>query len=202
MKISAWAIRNPIPVALLFILLTISGAVAYLRMPVKQFPNIALPIVNVTVTQSGAAPTEMENQVTKPIENALTGVAGIRNINSTVTLGVSNTTLEFELGTDLQKATDDVRTIVERTRVELPPGIDPPTVQRIDLDSAPVMTYAVSAPQMGDTELAWFIDNEVTRVLQAKNGVGQVSRIGRVSHRCAGWARQCRGGRADHPGDR
>jgi HAE1 family hydrophobic/amphiphilic exporter-1 len=178
MKISAWAIRNPIPVVLLFIILTISGSVAFLRMPVKQFPNVQLPIVTVSVTQSGAAPTEMENQITRPIENALTGVAGIKNVSSTVTTGSSSTTLEFELGTDLQKAVDDVRTIVERTRVQLPPGIDPPSVQRLDLDSAPVMTYAVSAPAMGDTELAWFIDNDVARVLQAKNGVAQVSRIG------------------------
>lgn len=178
MRISAWAIRNPIPVALLFILLTISGIVAYTRMPVKQFPNINLPIVTVTVTQSGAAPSEMENQITRPIENALTGVQGIKNISSNVTLGVSTTTLEFELGSDLQKATDDVRTVVERTRVELPQGIDPPTVQRVDLDSAPIVTYAVSAPAMSDTQLAWFIDNDVTRALQAKRGVGQVSRIG------------------------
>ncbi|EJU13432.1 cation/multidrug efflux pump AcrB [Sphingomonas sp. LH128] len=178
MRISAWAIRNPIPVALLFILLTVSGAVAYMRMPAKMFPNVALPIVSVTVTQSGAAPSEMENQVTRPIENALTGVAGIKNINSTVTLGASTTSVEFEYGTELQKATDDVRTVIERTRVELPQGIDPPTVQRVDLDSAPVVTYAVSAPQMGATQLAWFIDNEVTRAIQARKGVGQVSRIG------------------------
>lgn len=178
MRISAWAIRNPIPVVLLFILLTVSGVVAFMRMPIQMFPNVALPIIAVTVTQNGAAPSEMENQVTRPIENALTGVAGIKNINSTVTLGASTTTLEFEFGTELQKATDDVRTVIERTRVDLPQGIDPPTVQRVDLDSAPVVTYAVSAPQMGDTELAWFIDNEVTRALQSQKGVGQVSRIG------------------------
>ncbi|HEX8056861.1 MAG TPA: efflux RND transporter permease subunit [Novosphingobium sp.] len=181
MKISAWAIRNPIPVSLLFILLTLAGAVAFLRMPIKQFPNVQLPIVTVTVTQSGAAPTEMENQITRPIENALTGVAGIKNVNSTVTTGTSTTTLEFELGTDIQKAVDDVRTIVERTRVQLPAGIDPPSVQRLDLDSAPVMTYAVSAPAMGDTQLAWFVDNDVARVLQAQPGVAQVSRIGGAS---------------------
>ncbi|GGC00997.1 multidrug transporter AcrB [Novosphingobium endophyticum] len=178
MRISAWAIRNPIPVTLLFILLTVSGAVAFMRMPIQMFPNVALPIVTVTVTQNGTAPSEMENQVTRPIENALTGVAGIKNIGSTVVLGASTTTVEFELGTELQKAIDDVRTVIERTRVELPQGIDPPTVQRLDLDSAPVVTYAIIAPAMGNTQLAWFIDNEVTRALQARSGVGQVSRIG------------------------
>jgi hydrophobic/amphiphilic exporter-1 (mainly G- bacteria), HAE1 family len=181
MKISAWAIRNPIPVSMLFIILTLAGMVAFLRMPIKQFPNVQLPIVVVSVTQSGAAPTEMENQITRPIENALTGVAGIKNVNSTITTGSSSTTLEFELGTDMQKAVDDVRTTVERTRVQLPSGIDPPSVQRIDLDNAPVMTYAVNAPAMSATQLAWFIDNDVARQLQAQPGVGQVSRIGGAS---------------------
>lgn len=178
LRISAWAIRNPIPVTLFFILLTIAGIVAYTTMPVKQMPSVSLPYVSVTVTQAGSAPSEMENQITRPIENALTGVAGIKNINSTVTLGTSSTGIEFELGTDMQKATDDVRTAVERTRVLLPSGIDPPSVQRIDLDSTPVLTYAVTAPAMGETELAWFLDNDVSRALQALGGVAQVARIG------------------------
>ena len=178
LRISAWAIRNPIPVAMLFILLTVAGAVAYLRLPVKMFPNASLPIVTVTVTQSGAAPAEMENQITRPIENALTGVSGIKNINSTITTGTSSTTVEFETGTEIQRAVDDVRTAVERTRAELPNGIDPPTVQRLDLDNTPIATYAVSAPDMTASQLAWFIDNDVARVLQAQAGVARVSRIG------------------------
>ncbi|MDE2410157.1 MAG: efflux RND transporter permease subunit [Sphingomonadales bacterium] len=178
LRISAWAIRNPIPITMLFGLLTLSGMVAYARLPVKQFPNVQLPIVTVTVTRNGAAPSEVENQITIPIENALSSVTGVKNINSTVTLGASTTSLEFELGTDLQKATDDVRTMVERTRVQLPPGIDPPSVQRIDLDNSPVTTYAVSAPEMDDADLAWFIDNDVSRRLQVETGVGQVTRIG------------------------
>lgn len=178
LRISAWSIRNPIPVVMLFILLTISGVVAYLKMPVKQFPNVALPIVTITVTQSGAAPSEIENQITRPIENALTGVAGAKSINSTATLGTSQTTVQFELGTEMQKATDEVRTAVERTRVQLPAGIDPPTVQRVDMDSAPVMTYSVSAQNMTATQLAWFVDNDVARALQAQRGVAQVLRVG------------------------
>lgn len=177
-RISAWSIRNPIAVTMLFVILTIAGIVAYVRMPVKQFPNVALPIVTVTVTQNGAAPSEVENQITRPIETALSGVPGIKSITSTVTLGASNTTIEFELGSDLQKATDDVRTTVERTRVQLPAGIDPPTVQRVDLDNAPVLTYAVNASDMSATQLAWFIDNDVSRALQAQKGVAQVSRVG------------------------
>ncbi|WP_062793202.1 efflux RND transporter permease subunit, partial [Sphingobium herbicidovorans] len=108
----------------------------------------------------------------------LSGVAGVKHISSTAVLGSSTTTVEFELHSDMQKATDDVRTAVERVRVELPPGIDPPLVQRLDIDSAPILTYAVTAPAMGDTELSRFIDKVVTRALQAQQGVAQVRRIG------------------------
>lgn len=177
-RISAWSIRNPIPVVSLFILLTIAGIIAYVGLPIKQFPNVTFPIVAVTVTQNGAAPSEMENQITRPVENAMSGVAGVKHISSTVVLGVSTTMIEFDLQSDMQKATDDVRTAVERTRVDLPNGIDPPLVQRLDIENAPILTYAVSAPGMGGTELSRFIDKVATRALQAQDGVAQVNRIG------------------------
>ncbi len=178
MQISAWGIRNPIPVTLLFAVLTVAGLLAYAFMPVKSSPSTSFPFVTVTVTQSGAAPAEIENQIARPIENALASVTAVKSTSSAISLGVLYTTVEFEMGTDMQQAVDDVRTAVERTRAELPGGIDPPTVQRLDFDNAPVATLAVSAPRMGATELAWFIDNTVARALQAQKGVARVVRIG------------------------
>ncbi|NYD89134.1 efflux RND transporter permease subunit [Sphingomonas melonis] len=180
LQISAWAVRRPIPVVTLFIALTLAGIVAYLQLPVKRFPNVALPIVSVGVTQSGAAPQELETQVTRPVENALAGVAGVKHVSSNVSLGSSTTTIEFVLHTDMQKAIDEVRTAVERVRVQLPQGIDPPTVQRVDIESAPIVTYAVQAPGMSEADLSWFIDDTVSRALQAQPGVAQVSRVGGV----------------------
>jgi len=177
-RISAWAIRNPVPVAILFIALAIAGLSAFARLPVKHFPNITFPAVEVIVTQSGAAPTEMENQVTRPVEDSLSGISYVKHIVSTVSLGQSQTMIEFELGTDMQKATDDVRTAIDRERVNLPTSIDPPLVERIDVDSAPILTYAVAAPNMSDTQLSWFVDDTISRALQAQDGVAQVSRVG------------------------
>jgi HAE1 family hydrophobic/amphiphilic exporter-1 len=177
-RVSAWAIRTPTPVMLLIAALTIAGLIAYIALPVKQFPNVEFPIVAVSVTQSGAAPAEVETQITRPIEDALAGIAGLRHISSTVSLGASNTTAEFELGADMQKATDDVRTAVERARAQLPGGIDPPSTRRVDISGLPIVTYAVSATGMSPAELAWFIDDTVARTLQAQSGVSQVSRVG------------------------
>ncbi|MGH6997578.1 MAG: efflux RND transporter permease subunit, partial [Phenylobacterium sp.] len=83
--ISAWAIRNPVPVTLLFIGLLVAGMIAYSGLAVKQFPNIQFPVVAITVTQSGAAPGEMETQITRPVEDAMSGITGVKNIQSVVT---------------------------------------------------------------------------------------------------------------------
>jgi HAE1 family hydrophobic/amphiphilic exporter-1 len=180
LRISALAIRNPIPVAILFIALTLMGLISYGQLPIKQYPNISFPVVAVTVTQSGAAPTEMETQITRPIEDAVAGIAGVKHIASDITLGASTTSIEFELGSDMQKATDDVRTAIDRTRVLLPPGIDPPNIQRVDIDSAPILTYAVSSNALSSVDLSWFVDDTVARAVQAGKGVAQVSRVGGI----------------------
>ena len=177
-RISAWAIRNPTPVSLLFVALTIWGVLAYGSLPIKHYPNVNFPLVSVTVTQSGAAAPEMESQITRPIENALATIPHIKHVSSSVTLGSSGTYVEFELGTDMQKATDDVRTAVDRVRASLPSTIDAPQVTRIDVDGAPILTYTVSSTQLSPTELSWFVDDTITTQLQALKGVAQVSRVG------------------------
>jgi HAE1 family hydrophobic/amphiphilic exporter-1 len=180
LRISAWAIKNPIPVAVLFIALIIAGIGCYMILPVKQFPNVEFPAVTVTVTQSGAAPGEMETQVTRPIEDAVAGISNVKTIRSSVVQGASTTTIEFNLGEDLQKVTDEVRSKVDQTRSLLPREIDEPIVQRLEITSAPIITYAVAAPNMSPTELSWFIDDTVTRALQGEKGVAQVARVGGV----------------------
>lgn len=181
LMISAWAIKNPVPVAVLFVALLLAGVVAYTGLYVKMFPNVQFPMVSVTVTQNGAAPGEMETQITRPIEDAMAGIPNVKNIYSTVTLGVSTTNIEFELGEDLQKKTDEVRSRVDQTRAILPREIDEPTVTRVELDSQPILTYAVAAPEMSDVELSWFIDDTISRLLQAEPGVAQVARVGGVT---------------------
>ncbi len=180
--ISAWAIRNPIPVAVLFIGLVMSGLIAYSGLAVKQYPNIQFPVVAVTVTQSGAAPGEMETQITRPVEDAIAGVTGVNNISSVVTQGVSTTSVEFEIGENIQKKTDEIRSKIDQSRAQLPRDIDEPQVTQVEVDSAaPILTYAVSAPTMSEEELSWFVEDTVARVLQTAKGVAQVGRVGGVA---------------------
>jgi HAE1 family hydrophobic/amphiphilic exporter-1 len=180
--ISAWAIRNPVPVTLLFLGLVIAGLLAYSNLAIKQFPNIQFPIVAVTVTQSGAAPGEMETQITRPVEDAIAGITGVDNVQSVVTQGVSTTSIQFEMGEDLQKKTDEVRAKMDQARQVLPRDIDEPQVIQVEIDSAfPIITYAVEAPSMSDEQLSWYVDDRIARELQTARGVAQVSRVGGVA---------------------
>jgi HAE1 family hydrophobic/amphiphilic exporter-1 len=181
LRISAWGIKNPVPVAILFLALVLVGLVSYSRLPIKQRPNVTFPDIVITITENGAAPSEVETQITRPIENAMAGLPNVETIQSTVTRGVSTTQIEFPLGADMQKMTDDVRTRVDQTRVELPRDIDPPTVQRADIDSEAILTFAVTSPGMSDVDLSWYIDDTVARTLQAVDGVAQVQRVGGVN---------------------
>ena len=178
LRISAWSIRNPIPVIMMTLLFTIAGLFAYASMPVSQFPNLAMPVMSVTIIQEGAAPSEIESQITRVVEDSVASINKIDTLNSTVTLGKSSTIIQFEIGTDMQKAVEDVRTSVDRIRSELPDGIEPPIVQRLDWDVAPVATYVVSAPKMSMTQLSWFMDNTIARELQELDGIALAQRIG------------------------
>jgi HAE1 family hydrophobic/amphiphilic exporter-1 len=177
-RVSEWAIRHPVPVALLFIAAVIAGLISYNALPIKNYPNIEFPAVLIQVTRSGAAPAEMETQITRPVENALAGLSNVESIGSNITQGTSVTVIQFQLGEDTQKAYDDVRAKIDQIRNTLPKEIDPPVVQRLEVDDNAIVTYAVSAPSMSEPDLSWFIDNTVSRDLQAEPGVSQIQRLG------------------------
>lgn len=179
-NISGWCIRNPIPPIILFMLLSVAGIFALTGLDIEEEPNIDVPWVSVTVTQSGAAPIELETQVTRKIEDAVAGVANVKHVRSTVASGMSSTDIEFELGASSDRATNDVREAVTRIRQQLPRGIDEPVVQRQDFVGDSAITYTVASKKLSPRELSWIIDNDVSRALMSTPGVGQVYRFGGV----------------------
>ena len=179
-QISSWAIKNPIPIILLFLLLTLGGVVGFMGMRINSNPDIDFPLVNVTAARPGSAPAEMEVQVTRLIEDSLAGLSGVRHITSNISDGVSTTVIEFELGTDTDRATNDVRNAMTGLRASLPQDMQEPGVQRIDITGDALITYVVRSPTMTPEQISWFIDNEMSRALLALGGVGQVNRSGGV----------------------
>lgn len=179
-NISAWAIRHPLPPLLLFAVLMLVGLQAFNRLPITQFPNIDVPVISVTVGQSGAAPAELESQVTKKVEDAVASIAGVKNITSTMSDGSSNTAIEFRLEIPTEQALQDVKDAVARIRSDLPGGVDEPIVQKIDVEGQSIQTYAVEAPGMTLEQLSWYVEDVVIRQIQSLPGVGRVDRYGGV----------------------
>ncbi|MEI4486174.1 efflux RND transporter permease subunit [Frigidibacter sp. MR17.14] len=178
MNFSAWSIRNPIAPILAFVLLMLMGWKAFNALPVTRFPNIDVPLVSVTVAQPGAAPAELEGQVTKLVEDAVAGVTGVKNIISTVSDGTSQTSVEFRMEIPTDQAVTDVKDAIDRIRSDLPGDVEEPIVSRIDVEGQAILTYAVSSPDMTIEELSWFVEDVVTRRLQGQPGIGRVDRYG------------------------
>jgi hydrophobic/amphiphilic exporter-1 (mainly G- bacteria), HAE1 family len=177
---SAYSIRRPIPSILLFIVLCMMGLVSFMQLPVTKFPNIDVPVISVTVTQSGAAPSELETQVAKRVEDAIAGVTGVKRLITTLNDGRSVTIVEFQLEVNVEKAVNDVKDSIAKIRAELPRTVDEPIIEKIDVEGQAILTYAVASPGMTLEQLSWHVDDVVKRKLQGARGVGRVTRIGGV----------------------
>jgi hydrophobe/amphiphile efflux-1 (HAE1) family protein len=180
-NVSALAIKRPLPSIVVSIILLFLGWTSFLQLPITRLPNADIPMISVVVSQFGAAPAEIEAQVTKTIEDGVSGVEGVRHISSSITDGLSVTTIIFRLETNTDKALNDVKDAVTRVRFNLPRNIEEPLVQRVDVVGLPIVTYAASAPGKSPEQISWFMENTVKRSLQDVKGVAQVEIIGGVT---------------------
>ncbi|OLP52537.1 ABC transporter permease [Rhizobium rhizosphaerae] len=178
MNFSAWAIRNPIAPILAFVLLLFMGYQSFNKLPITRFPNIDVPIVSITVTQSGASPSELEAQVTKEIEDAVAGISGVKHVTSTISDGQSMTAVEFNMEVPTPQAVQDTKDAIDRIRGTLPASIDEPIVSKVDVEGQAIQTFAVSAPNMTLEEISWFVDDTIKRALQGQPGIGKIDRYG------------------------
>jgi multidrug efflux pump subunit AcrB len=181
LNISAWAIRNPTPAILFFILLTIAGLLGFQSMKVQDLPDLELPTVTVTASLPGASPSQLETDVARKLENALATVQGVRHIYSTLTEGEVSLRIEFRLERPIQQALDDVRDAVARTRADLPAALRDPVIKKEELSGTPILTYSISSSRLDNEALSWFVDNDISKSLLAVKGVGAVTRVGGVS---------------------
>ena len=179
-NISGWSIRKPVPSIVLFAVLLLLGIMSFRSLPVTRFPNIDVPVISVTITQSGAAPAELETQVTKQVEDALANITGVKKLLSTLTDGASVTAIEFRLEVNQDRALNDVRDAIANIRTDLPRNIDEPVIQRIDIEGQSLVSYAAYAPGMTLEGLSWHVDDVIKRQLQGLKGVGRVVRQGGV----------------------
>ena len=180
-NISAWSIRNPVVPIVLFLALTIAGIISFRNMDVQNDPDIEFPVVVVSISQPGAAPTEITTQITQKVESAIRSVQGVRNINASSSEGNTTVSAEFEIGDDINAAVSEVKNAVDQIRSDLPDGILEPQIFKNSTSSEPIAYFAVEASDMTLEQLSWFVDDSVARRLLAVEGMASVSRNGGVN---------------------
>lgn len=171
-------IRRPVFTTMLILLLVVFGIRSYPEIGVDLNPDVDLPIVSVRVTYDGASPEEMETLITKPIENRVSQVAGIKTLSSTVLEGYSETVLEFNLGVDPQDMASEVREKVASVRKRLPDDIDEPVVQTVDLSARSIVAYTFSSDARSRSEIRRLVEDTVKDELQMVEGVSEVNVYG------------------------
>jgi multidrug efflux pump subunit AcrB len=180
-NISAWSIRNPIIPIVAFIGLLIAGLVSFNRLPIVNMPDVEFPAVIVNISQPGAAPTEIESQITQKAEAAVRSINGVDSIQSTASEGNSQTMVMFKIGTDVDVATNQVKNAIDQIRSDLPDGILEPRVFKVEANGGGFIGYfAINADDMTMEELSWFIDDTVAKRLLSIEGMAGVTRDGGV----------------------
>jgi HAE1 family hydrophobic/amphiphilic exporter-1 len=166
-------VQRPIFALMLITAVVVAGAASYRQLGIDRFPNIDLPTIRVMTMYPGAASAEVESEVTQVLEDAVATVAGIDELRSISNDGVSMLMLTFRLDQNINVASQDVRDAISSIINRLPPDIDPPVVQKQDLDASPIMTLAVSGPRE-IRELFFLADRYVKSTIESAHGVGQV----------------------------
>lgn len=174
MLISDVAVKRPVFAIVLSLLLALLGIMAFLQLPVREYPDIDPPIVSIDVNYRGASAEIVEKKITQPIEDAVAGVEGIEKMTSSSEDGESDITLEFSLDRDVDSAANDVRDRVSRMADNLPEGADPPEIQKADSDTDSVMWLNLTSDRMNTLELTDYAERILTDRLSTVPGVASV----------------------------
>jgi HAE1 family hydrophobic/amphiphilic exporter-1 len=171
-------IKRPVFTTMVVMLLVVFGLGAYPSLGIDLNPDVEYPIVNVTVTYTGASPEEIESLITKPIEDAVSSVSGIKSLSSVSREGASQVTLEFEFGTNPKLAANEVREKVAGVRKRLPDQIDEPVVQRFDITAQSIVYFSLASDTRSRGEIRKLAIDVVKDELQRMDGVAQVDVFG------------------------
>ena len=181
MNLSELSLKRPVLAIVCSIVIIIFGAIGFNYLGVREYPNIDPPVVNVRTSYTGANAEIIEQQITEPLEKAVNGVEGVKNITSSSSQGSSNITVEFELGVDLEKAANDVREKVSQALNALPQDIDaPPAVAKQDSDSDPILFMQIQSNKRTLLDLSDITENVIVERLQTVPGISSVAVMGKI----------------------
>ncbi|MFN8003449.1 MAG: efflux RND transporter permease subunit [Acidobacteriota bacterium] len=176
-KLAELCVRRPVFATMLIMTLMVLGVFSYNRLTVERFPRVEFPTITITTRLQGAAPQEVETEITDKIEEAVNTISGIEELRSTSAEGVSLVFVTFDLDRNLDAAAQDVRDKINTIIPEVPQTIDQPTVEKLDPDATPIMTISL-ASNRSVREITEYADKVLRRQIESVNGVGQVQILG------------------------
>ena len=176
--LSGLAIRRPVFTAMVMLGLIVLGIFSFRGLAIDQYPEVDIPVVTVQTTYPGASAETIEREVTRRMEEAFNPVEGVDDITSISLEGVSQIIVSFDLGRDVDAASQDIRSKIESIRRNLPEAIDPPVVQKFDPAAQPIISLALSSDELSIVDLTTLADEEIRRALESVQGVGEVRLAG------------------------
>ncbi|SEM88290.1 hydrophobic/amphiphilic exporter-1, HAE1 family [Candidatus Frackibacter sp. WG12] len=175
MKLSDFSVYRPVTTVMLILIIVFLGGIAFTRLSVDLFPDMTIPVISVSTQYSGAAPEEIEQSVTRPLEEGLATVDDIDTISSTSREGLSQVTLQFDWGTDMDMAAVDVREQVSLIKRALPDAAEEPIVRKVDLDQIPILILGISSDQRSEIELKEYAEEHIKNKLERIPGLASAS---------------------------
>ena len=174
-SLSTTSIQRPVLAVVMSLIIIIFGLIGFSYLGVREYPSVDPPVINVMTNYTGANAEIIESQITEPLEKAINGIAGVKNITSSSSQGTSNINVEFELGENLEAAANDVRDKVSQALRSLPPDLDaPPVVTKADASSDPILAMTVQSNTRNQLEVTEFANNNLVERLQTIPGVSSI----------------------------
>src|SRR3546814_793984 len=180
MNFATWSIRNPIPSILLFILLSLAGIWGFNQLRVQNLPDVDMPTVDVSLTLPGAAPAQLETEVARRVEDALSSVTGVKHLRTSITDGGVAISVEFLLVKNLSAALVETKDSIDGVRSDLPADLREPVFTAVRSGTDVMLVYSVAAPQMDEAALSWCVDDTIGKAVLGVPGVGRFARVGGV----------------------
>ncbi len=180
MNVSAWSIRNPVPAVLLFALLTLLGLGSFRALGIQNFPDIEVPVITVLATMEGAAPTQMETEIVRKMEDSIASLGEVEHVRTIVTDGAATIAVEFSIDKDAEVALNEVRNAIDTVRNDLPQEMNNPIISKKTTSGRGLITFTVASTALDVADLSWFVDNDLSKAILSVPGVGKFARIGGV----------------------
>ncbi|MEW6237572.1 MAG: efflux RND transporter permease subunit [Candidatus Omnitrophota bacterium] len=173
MRISYFSVHHPITITMFFLIVIIFGGVAFIRLPIDLMPDITYPAITVVTSYANVGPEEMEQLITRPIEETVSSIQGVEKITSNSSEGNSSVSVNFVWGTDLNEAANDVRSRVDRVRSRLPEDADAPVIYKFDLSSFPILFLGISG-KLDPVEMRDLVEHQIKYRIERVPGVAAV----------------------------